>query len=134
MKSECAMVFCFLLGLGMLTGCKKPMTCAQAVIDVTLSPSGKMVNVQKKVTDTKEVQRLVSFFPHLGEGKRSSRTGAWQSCASVKFTGCDGRVVTVQTNYSWWSEGPGDWPMDEGFSTYIRSLLDHVDQTSTNPK
>lgn len=100
------------------------MKSTQAVVDITVSPNGTMVNMQRKITDPKEIQELADFFPHLGEGKESSRTGTWQSFAKVRFTGGDGKVVTVQTNYKWWTEGKGDWEMDKRFSQYITSLLE----------
>jgi hypothetical protein len=128
LKNKCAIGFFLLLGAVMFVGCEKPkpMRCTEAVVDVTVDPTGRLVKVKKTLTDAKEVDRLASFFPHFGEGRKSSTAGLWQGFASVKFTGSDGRVVTVHTNYEWWTEGSGDWPMDTEFTKYVMSILESI--------
>lgn len=132
MTSKPIVSWCYVaVGLSIITGCGRSMEYTQAVVDVTLSPKGTLVNVQKTITDPQEIRELLNFFPHPGEGRESSRTGTWASCASVRFTSCDGKVVTAQTNYNWWTEGKGDWEMDKRFSQYITLLLERSGSPTT---
>jgi hypothetical protein len=117
-------------GIRILTWSLTPtMTCKQAVIEVVSAPGGRKLAANKTVTvtDPKEVQKLVTFFPNLGQGRNAWLAGSWEASTFVKFTGSDGRLITVATSwdYSDWSEsdGHGDWPLDPEFSNYIGAKL-----------
>ena len=114
-------------GLGILVeSLKPPMNCTQAVIDMVITPEDEWGKGEKTITDAKEVQKLVSFFPHLGHGRKSGRAGTWQESSSITFTGCDGRVVRVMISWpcDCWSEGDGDWPLNPEFTKYVTALLE----------
>jgi hypothetical protein len=65
----------------------------------------------------------------------SWRAGSWVTRMSIDFTGSDGRVVRVQSNYVYWAEdGNGDFEVGPGFKEYVLSLVknNHI-QPSTAP-
>jgi hypothetical protein len=96
-----------------------PLTCSKAIF---YGDVGQIVTV----TAPKELQKLASFFPNLGQKRKSWLTGGWQAERQIDFVGSDGRTVTVWISWNdeYWSEGPGDWPLDPEFRKYIASLQD----------
>ena len=77
-----------------------PMSCSKAVIEVCVGVGPPDVNVYEgmkqavTVTDPKELQRLVSFFPHLGQGWKWGLIGKWPY-SKITFTASDGTVFTA---------------------------------------
>jgi len=121
---------CVLVTVAMIVFCcmfywhsAKPPAIQKAVFDIVMDPDGKHVQVQREVTDGAELQKLVMFFPHLGEGRESWTHGGWKSFGEIKFTCADGKLIHVMTDYEHWTEGPGDWPVAPEFSAYIKELL-----------
>jgi len=120
----------FLIGALTLSGCAKPMDMATAVVEVYWSPSGQSLGVppslgmKMTLTDKNEVDKLASFFPHVGQGRKSSIAAAWLASVSIQFTSSDGKTAHVNSNYEFWSEGDGDWPADPEFAKYMETLLE----------
>lgn len=77
------------------------------------------------VEDTREVSKLLSFFPGAGSGAESLETGLWGAWLNIEATRQDGSVIQifVDSDLERWSDKDGDWPLQPGFRRYLRSLL-----------
>jgi len=121
------LTFLLLITALALPGCTKPMDMTTAVIEVTIwPPTDPLKKVNITLTDKNEVDKLASFFPHVGEGRKSSMAAGWIAAVTIQFTSSDGRTATVHSdpNGELWSEGRGDWPMDPEFKKHIKTLLE----------
>ncbi|MBI1900826.1 MAG: hypothetical protein HYS13_06910 [Planctomycetia bacterium] len=84
--------------------------------------------VVHEITDAKEVERLVGFFPHLGEYRQSDRAGGWLPYAEIEFQRAKGEGVKVLVDPALeeWTEkgaGKGDKSLATGFADYFLELL-----------
>ena len=75
------------------------------------------------ITDTNTIERVLSFFPGVGQGKASPDAGGWESEVEVVLTRLDGRSVVIRSDFESWSEGPGDWPVKGNLKSYVEHLL-----------
>jgi hypothetical protein len=66
----------------------------------------------------------------MGEGRKSHRAGGWMLSVEINFVDRRGKTVRIWTNYEWWSEGEGDWPVAPGFESFITSMLEKHKPTS----
>lgn len=101
----------------------------KAVVSLRVDEQNQPIDKTKEITDETEVLHLASFFPGLGEGKRSRVAALWEPTVEIHFTGADGKGVTVMSNFESWSEGKGDWPVKPGLKQYIRKLLAEFPET-----
>jgi hypothetical protein len=69
------------------------------------------------LADPRQVAEVASFFPNVGTGARSDKTGGWIALALVRLNRADGSVVEIKTNYESWTEGNGDWQVNGDFLT-----------------
>lgn len=91
----------------------------KAELKVFFTDQGKRVII----TDSHTVERLLSFFPGVGQGKASPDAGGWESEVEVVLTRLDGRAVVVRSDFESWSEGHGDWPVNGHLKSYVQDLL-----------
>jgi hypothetical protein len=68
------------------------------------------------------IDKLKTFFPQLGSGKKSRIAGAWKRRAVCDFAAEDGTKIKVHTNYKQWSVGDGDWQVNGDLSAYLDEL------------
>lgn len=84
-----------------------------------------------KVTlDAASANRLATFFPQLGTGKKSRIAGAWMPTVEVNFKAADGAVTHVMSNFEVWSEGRGDWAAQPGLEVYVSSIRHEAEHKS----
>lgn len=64
-------------------------------------------------------------LPHVGEARQSNRFEGWKRAARITFTKDDGppSVVAVNTKFTTWSEGHGDWPVEPGLERFLVDLF-----------
>lgn len=76
-----------------------------------------------------ELKELAEKFPHLGSGRRSHLQGLWLSLTQISFVRKSGDVAVVDINsdYTRWREGAGDWPLDPS----VRKLLVELPSRAT---
>jgi hypothetical protein len=77
------------------------------------------------VTDWATMVRLSSFFPCLGEGKKSDIAAGWKAKYKVTFLPMAGKPLTVMVNHTCetWSEGLGDQDTRPGLEAFLDDLL-----------
>ena len=77
-----------------------------------------------EITDPKQLRRLTSFFPGLGEGKESPTAATYKPYARIELSRSDGQKLTVivDPEFTCWSEGQGDWDVaaPDDCRTYFR--------------
>ena len=97
---------------------------------------GDLANRTKRIDDQREIQRLLSFFPGVGGGRKSASAAPWEPAVELLFTSAEGTVLRVTTDCDFWnerrgdgselylwSEGHGDWEVEPGLKKYIRNLF-----------
>ena len=76
-----------------------------------------------QVNDPQVLARLASFFPEMGQGKKSNRAGAWMPSVTIRFLKKDGTAITIVVDQKEaWSEGKGDWNVQGDLKTYLKEL------------
>jgi len=130
--------------LAMPTACSKAPQKAQfkdATITLYMDlQSGKYVpdSTQAtvlKVTDQKQLEALLAFFPEMDRGKESWRAAGWQAGVEIKFARPDGKTIRVSVSsnddLTIWSEGHGDWPVNGDLKAFLLDL--QKGQAATQP-
>jgi hypothetical protein len=88
------------------------------------TPSGRRIPDRKQpITDPATVQRLVSFFPGVGEGRESDTAGGWEASVRIRLLADDGKTVTISSDFDDWSEGKGDWKVHGDLGALIADLF-----------
>lgn len=100
------------------------MEFTTAEVTIVWDDQDRRVNLTKRIAKQTEIRRLLSFFPDVGRGQHSPVAEPWEGAVKVRFARADGSVVTVRSDYESWNEGHGDWPVEPGFTDYIRELLE----------
>jgi RNA polymerase sigma factor (sigma-70 family) len=80
----------------------------------------------KTLTDLAQVARLASFFPGLGDGKKSEVAGGWSPRVAVQFEGGGKKVrVVAHPDLGTWRADPrvGDRPARAGLGEYLDELF-----------
>lgn len=92
---------------------KKRPEFVEAEVTLFLGRDGIEGEEQKKlkrtVKDKAALAKFVTCFPEMGRGKTSAIAGGWIPRVAVTFTGSKGETVTVNSTWTHWSEGGGDW-------------------------
>ena len=72
-----------------------------------------------------QLNKLIEYLPHVGTGKRNDFSGSWIAGLEIKLIRADGTgtVVRTDTGLRWWTEGNGDWELEEGFEPFMLELL-----------
>jgi len=128
--------------LAMPTACSKAPQKAQfkdATITLYMDlQSGKYVSDSKqatvlKVTDQKQLEALLAFFPEMDRGKEAWRAGGWETGVEIKFAKRDGKAISVAAPHELevWSEGKGDWPVNGDLKAFLLKL--QKEQAATQP-
>jgi len=128
--------------LAMPTACSKAPQKAQfkdATITLYMDlQSGKYVPDSKqatvlKVTDPKQLEALLAFFPEMDRGKESWRAAGWEAGVEIKFVKRDGKTIRVAAppELEVWSEGHGDWPVNGDLKAFLLDL--QKEQPATQP-
>jgi len=130
--------------LAMPTACSKAPQKAQfkdATITLYMDlQSGKYVpdSTQAtvlKVTDQKQLEALLAFFPEMDRGKESWRAAGWEAGVEIKFARPDGKTIRVSVSsnddLTIWSEGHGDWPVNGDLKAFLLDL--QKGQAATQP-
>ena len=81
------------------------------------------------ISNPKEIARLASFFPGLGEGRESPEAAASEAYGKLRFvknTGAEQRV-SASFEFDTWSEGEGDWLLSEKFGPFFLGLLERAE-------
>lgn len=79
----------------------------------------------KTFSDEATVAKLAARFPGAGQGKGSESAGSWEADAVIIFKKSDGEKVRISTNYKHWSEGQGDWDVeDERLGELLKKLFE----------
>lgn len=76
-----------------------------------------------KINDASEIQRLASFFPGVGMGKRSDCSKQLEPYYELRFHRRGEKAMTVYVKDDCWSEGAGDWPLNKKFFSVIEHLI-----------
>lgn len=91
------------------------------------TPEGAPQQDSREITDPKEVNRLASFFPGLGEKRESDYGSGWLKSADIWFyRDAENSVrISVAPALDTWAEGNGEWPVHgpKKFQTYFRTLF-----------
>jgi hypothetical protein len=84
------------------------------------------------VVSGEKLNKLIEYLPHVGTGKRNDFNGSWIAGLEIKLMRADGTgtVVTTDTELRWWTEGDGDWELEEGFRSFMLGLLNLGPATS----
>ena len=114
--------------LGEVMGCQQsaPEFVGASVDVIDLYP-GRMRPAHVEVTDASEVNRLASFFPGLGEDRKSGKAGNWMAQVRIEFLTKGGKslIVLVDPDFECWNEGGhGDWNLSSEFKPYLLKLLE----------
>ena len=130
--------------LAMPTACSKAPQKAQfkdATITLYMDlQSGKYVPDSTratvlKVTDQKQLEALLAFFPEMDRGKESWRAAGWEAGVEIKFARPDGKTIRVSVSsnddLTIWSEGHGDWPVNGDLKAFLLDL--QKGQAATQP-
>ncbi len=103
---------------------KEEIQFTKAEVQLVLGPGGAVENKTVTLDKADRIAKLMKFFPHVGEGKKSDTAGAWKANVIIILTDKGGNTAKVTTNYSEWSEGFGDWPLKEkGLEEFIAELF-----------
>ena len=114
-----------------------PLRVASATITFDRVPSGGGSDfpLRLHVRDQRTLDRLVSFFPHLGQRRWSPFIGLWIRTEEIKFVTSDGRTIRVAVYLSSdsevWTEGCGDWPVEGNLGAYLAELRRTIPPTTT---
>lgn len=76
-------------------------------------------------TDRKTADKLVSFFPGMGQGKNSDIAAGWKAAYRLTFVPDKGDPIkiTVDSKGELWSEGRGDWRVKPGLKDFLDGLF-----------
>lgn len=98
--------------------------CSYVRAEVTISTcvQGSVSSESFVVHNRDEVCRLAAYFPGLGNGANSSQAASWVPSVRIGFIKTNGEANSVATNYEFWSEGHGDWPVNAGLEAYLREI------------
>ena len=103
---------------------KEVIQFTKAEVRLVLGPGGAVENKTVTLDKADQIAKLMKFFPHVGQGKKSDTAGAWKAKVIIVLTDKSGNTAKVTTNYSEWSEGFGDWPVEEnGLKEFIAELF-----------
>jgi hypothetical protein len=104
----------------------KPKSSGYVQADLSLLLNNQnAMRQQKTITDPVELQRLIAFFPELGQGEHSHQAGSWIASVTIELKHSDGTWSRIKADTGWeyWSEGYGDWPLSPAFHQYIQTLF-----------
>ena len=106
------------------TGNREDRRFIGAAVKFVMDEHGEFVDRTIHV-DMRGAQELASFFPELGQGRRSPEAGGWISNVEVTFRRPDGTSVHVGSDFDVWTEdnNNGDFPVRGDFRTYARQLF-----------
>jgi hypothetical protein len=97
-----------------------------AVITRYLSYEGRPIQpVTTVITKPSELENLSSYFPQMGQGKKSAVAGGWIAFATIEFhrKGTPKSLIArVDPSFELWTEGKGDWPLKAGLRDYFRAI------------
>jgi len=90
---------------------------------------GRSVNRVVSVAKVEQLKRLQSFFPGLSEGRESPEANPWDNSLTIRFRKADGGIVTVSSDFDFWTEGDGDWAVanPKQFRVFIQELSANSD-------
>ena len=77
----------------------------------------------RNIEDVSVVKKLTSFFPNVGQGRRSHVVAGWEASVVMVFTRPDGTVLRVTSDFESWSERNGDWPVKGDLAKYVDELF-----------
>ena len=81
-----------------------------------------------KISDPEEMVRLESYFPGLGEFRKSEARWKWIALVQIDFADQEGKENEVLLAQKHWHEGHGDWELNKGFQEYLAGLLKKEEQ------
>ena len=124
--------------MSVLTAAGRP-AFDKAHVSILVGPSDRPVEAGKAKVLTldrrEDIDALAAFFPGVGQGRASSRAGAWEADVVVKFAAPAGKTVRVTVSLAesppTWSEGRGDWPVKGDLGAFLRKLA--KDEVATQP-
>jgi hypothetical protein len=76
------------------------------------------------ITDGGVVAKIASFFPGVGQGKKSGTAAHWKAAYRLTFVPAEGGsvVVWVDSSGEAWNESQGDWTARPGLKAFLDSL------------
>ena len=96
---------------------------SSATVTRTMDSNGRATNDKITISDPQQLNRVMSYFPEAGQNRRGPLAGGWMPAITIHAHPKNGRAVVIRSNYEFWSEGTGDWPVDAGFRDYIDRLF-----------
>ncbi len=111
-------------GRGATMADDKKTAFTTAEVKYIRTSAGKVLNKTIKVEKAEAIEKLVKFFPTVGEKRKSDIAAAWKANVIVTLTDKNGKEHVVSSNFDDWSEGSGDWPIiGKGFEEHIVELF-----------
>jgi len=79
---------------------------------------GTMTNM---VVTGDDLKKLLIFFPGAGSGKDSEFAGGWITGYKIRLFRDNGDPVNINVDVGcqFWTEGRGDWVLEEGFRQFL---------------
>ena len=81
-------------------------------------------DLKKTIKDKATLAKFVACFPEMGRGKENTIFGGWIPRMTFKFKGSKGETVTVNSTWTNWSEGGGDWRVKSNLMKYAGELFE----------
>lgn len=81
--------------------------------------------MELRLTEPADVAELAAFFAEAGQGRTGPLGPVGRIAGTlVRLQRGDGTelTITVDSRYELWSEGRADWPLDERFVPWLRSM------------
>jgi hypothetical protein len=83
-------------------------------------PQWRTLDVLFHIEDQREIEHLLSYFPHAGEDRRSDMFAPWETALWARFVRDDGHVLAVGSDYQFWRvNGSGDWEVEGDLKAYF---------------
>ena len=105
---------------------RKAMEYTRANVRIVYDPdTARYADRAVVIEDEAELQRLLSFFPGIGQARKSDLAHGSDDAVVVSFTKSDGTTLKVSSDFDFWNEGCGDWEVSDpnAFRNYIGGLL-----------
>lgn len=105
----------------------KNLEFARAVVTLHYDEKGQYLEGKTiTLTDADKVRELSSYFPGLGQGRKSPMAAGWEGSLTIAFEHREGETVEVWTDpeMELWSEGHGDWKVKPGLRDFVLRQFD----------
>lgn len=76
--------------------------------------------------------QVMNIFAAAGQGRESRWAGTWTPRLEVRLNRTDGKTIKVFVDWRFkvWSEGDGDWEIDEASTAVLTKLLSDTGQVN----